>query len=110
MIHAFPKGSITPDSKPRYATGRLSHHPSLLEKVVQLGLGGVDVIHLVGAILKSKTSTVIGSLPIGYVLGNVLPTLIVTAFIPVLAILANMHVLRAVGAYIRTLHLDTVKI
>ena len=64
----------------------------------------------IGAVSKGKVRAVVCPLPVCDELGNVLPTLIVRPFVPVLAVFADMEITGAVGAEIRSLHLDSVKI
>jgi hypothetical protein len=82
----------------------------LLEKTFELGLGGGYVACLGLAVFKSEMTAIIGSLPVRDVFGDVLPTLIVRARIPIFAIFAYVHVRGAVGTQIGPLHLDTIKV
>jgi hypothetical protein len=62
------------------------------------------------AVFEGEICAVIGPLPVRNVLGYVLATLVVGTWIPVFTVFAAMHVLRAVGAGVCSLHLNTIKI
>jgi hypothetical protein len=62
------------------------------------------------AVFEREICAVIGPFPVRNVLGYVLATLVMGAWIPVFTVFAAMHILRAVGAGVCPLHFNTIKI